>query len=113
MLEYFANETRKVAITIYAEGQYVDGEWRDGAAGEPLTRSMIEIPITPAQSKQLPEGSYTAQDKKFYHHSKELYPSGSLFECDGIFYQVGDITDRRREGGFVLYYGKREVKENA
>jgi len=100
MLEHFANETRKVTVTVYAEGQYVDGEWRDGAADEPLTRSMIVIPITPAQSKQLPEGSYTAQDKKFYHRSRELFTDGSLFECEGVAYQVGDITDRRREGGY-------------
>lgn len=115
MLEHFANEVRQVSVTAYADGEYVDGEWVNGSAEGPVVCKMIEIPITPAQLRSLPEGRYTAEDKKLYHEplSGPLFPAGTLFEFDSVQYEVRDITDRRLLGGFVIYYVKRKAKTNA
>jgi len=100
------NGYKLVKIYKYTAGMYVDGEWSKG------TRTAIEdvmIPriITPQQEKRLPEGAYKAGDIKFYKRGSIEYSSGDVIEYNGIKYRIGDISERH-EGGFVIYFAKRE-----
>lgn len=111
MLDSFGGEFKPVTVTRSTVSVLTDGEWVPGAEEAPITVSMIPIPITPAQLKNLPEGKYTAGDMRFYVKGPAAYPDGTVFVYKGISYKVRDINDREDHGNFTIYYGKREVEQ--
>lgn len=111
MMEYFPELTRIVSVTAITQGTYVKGEWVPGPTESQAVR-MVVMPLTPSSLKNLPEGKYTAQDKKFYHKSMDEFREGTVFVLGGESYEVKEVTDRRTEGGFMLYMGKRIIKND-
>lgn len=112
MMEYFPELTRIVSVTAITQGTYVKGEWVPGTTEPQADIRMVVMPLTPGSLKNLPEGKYTAQDKKFYHKSMDEFREGTVFVLGGESYEVKEVTDRRTEGGFMLYMGKRIIKND-
>lgn len=110
MMEYFPELTRIVSVTAITQGSYIEGEWVPGLTEPQENLRMVVMPITPRQLKNLPEGQYSTQDKKFYHKSNDEFREGTVFVTGNDRYEVKESTDRRIEGGFMLYMGKRIIK---
>lgn len=112
MLDNFGDEFKPVEVRQSEVGVLLDGEWIPGAKQTPETVSMIPIPITPAQLKNLPEGKYTAGDMRFYAKGPAVYKEGTAFVYKGITYKLRDINDRSDHGSYTIYYAKREVEQS-
>jgi hypothetical protein len=112
MLENFGEEFKPVEVRRSEVGVLLNGEWMPGAEQAPETVSMIPIPITPAQLKNLPEGKYAAGDMRFYAKGPAVYKEGTVFEYKGVTYKLRDINDRDDHGSYTIYYAKREVEQS-
>lgn len=111
MLKHFRGETREVSVIKKSQGMYVRGEWTETEA-EPVPVTMLVRSISPERTRHLPEGKYTAEDKRFYKEGAPEYESGDIIIDKDINYEVMDITDRNDEGGFTIYFGKRQYDQS-
>lgn len=97
---------RTVTVYSYSES-FVEGEWIEVLSSSG-TYNVAIIPITAQQLKYLPEGVYDTQDKKFYAIGSGTITEKSIIRISGEDYRVKEINDRYHDGGFTVYFGKRE-----
>jgi len=106
---YKALLKRLRTVTVYLHSEsFVDGEYVE-AVSSSGTYKMAIIPITADQLKYLPEGVYNTQDKKFYEVGNGAIPEKSTIQITaGDVYRVKEINNRYLDGGFTVYFGKKE-----
>jgi len=98
---------RTVTVLCHSES-FIDGEYVESVSSSG-TYEMAIIPITANQLKYLPEGVYDTQDKKFYHIGSGVIPDKSIIQITASdTYRVKEINDRYHDGGFTVYFGKKE-----
>ena len=98
---------RTVTVLCHSES-FIDGEYVESVSSSG-TYEMAIIPITANQLKYLPEGVYDTQDKKFYQVGNGAITEKSTIQITaGDVYRVKEINNRYLDGGFTVYFGKKE-----
>jgi hypothetical protein len=98
---------RTVTVYVHAES-FVDGEYVETVSSSG-TYQMAIVPITAKQLRYLPDGVYDTQDKKFYQIGDGAITEKSTIQITaGDVYRVKDINNRYYDGGFTVYFGKKE-----
>ncbi len=106
---YRALLKRLRTVTVYVHSEsFIDGEYVETISSSG-TYQMAIIPITAKQLKYLPEGVYDTQDKKFYQIGDGTITAKSTIQitADDV-YRVKEINNRYLDGGFTVYFGKKE-----
>jgi len=111
MLEHFAEFERPVTVLRKSAGTYIGVEWVPAPNPVKEETTMCVLPVTAITMKMMPEGSYTAGDKRFYHTGPRRYDFKDVFISENNTYEVRDIQDRNFEGGFTVYFAKRIVTQ--
>ena len=97
---------RSATIKGLVSESFVDGENVQTYAAD-VIKELAVFPLSNRDLRYLPEGEYTAQDRKFYELGEGTIKDKSEIEFDGIRYIVDGGTQRNFEGGFTTYVGKR------
>lgn len=96
-------------FTVETEsGVYVDGDYV-----ETLTATTVDLasfPLTFKDLRMVPEGAYTAEDRKFFEIGEPTLNVHDVVISGSDRYRIMQITNRNNDGGFSAYIGKREAK---
>jgi len=107
MLAHFNEMKRKVKVCKFTGGKLVDGEQIQGTKEE-IDDEMVAIPITFKSMRNLPDGTYTTQDMKFYAQGEAQYRADDVIIYNDIEYTIRDISDRSLDADATIYYAKKE-----
>lgn len=75
------------------------------------TRQLGVFPITSEELRTLPEGMYDFDDRKFYEIGAGTLNKKSYVIFNSNKYLLNRKSDRDFDGGFTVYFGKKEAIE--
>ena len=98
---------KPITVIQNSPGNYIGGEYQEGSSLPEEIIDMVPIPVTHKVLKTLPEGQYTTQDMKFYTNHKTIFNEKTILKYKENQYEIKDMSDRLDQGGYVIYFAKR------
>lgn len=82
---------------------------------EELVMSLAPIPLSPRDLKNLDSGEFSLQDMKFYQNAQnDALSVNDQIQKNGVWFTIRKPPfDRSDDGGYRIYFAKRDFKGQA
>jgi hypothetical protein len=112
-------QTRKVTLTHYEPGEWVNGRYERGAPTVVQFNASVQ-PMTPNEMLLLPEGQRATETVKIYACSNAMKvanistgESGDLLEIEGVSFQVQQVTRYLLPGSALSHWKAIAVRKGS